>query len=196
MVELGMQLQWDEHFLEIVVPAWQDYLGAETNLSSAINGGTDILKRAARYRALRFGGAASFYVHHFAEIVQRARPDWLPHTVTDLGTIRTWVAGHCTALRSDTLVTDMKLIHDVADALKHAELTLKPERRLVSANDAVLVSRAGYGGGDYGEGKYGGAEQVLILSKGGPRALSGVLQNVIDAWRRAAGLPLPEIGES
>ena len=31
-----MQLPWDEHFAEIVMPAWQDYLETEASLSQAI----------------------------------------------------------------------------------------------------------------------------------------------------------------
>ena len=37
-------------------------------------------------------------------------------------------------------------------------------------------------------------EQVLVLANSGTRALSSVLQNVIDAWRRVAGLALPTPG--
>jgi hypothetical protein len=32
-----MQLPWDEHFYEIVIPAWQAYLTAEGRLTGAIN---------------------------------------------------------------------------------------------------------------------------------------------------------------
>jgi len=35
---------------------------------------------------------------------------------------------------------------------------------------------------------------VLVLANSGTRALSSVLQNVIDAWRRVAGLVLPALG--
>jgi len=30
-----VQLEWNEHFLEIVLPAWQEYLVSETHLSIA-----------------------------------------------------------------------------------------------------------------------------------------------------------------
>jgi hypothetical protein len=178
-----------------VVPAWRAYLVSETALTAALDSDNFVARVRARYTALREAGAATFYLHHFGEIVLRARPEWLPEEIKGLGQLRQWLAPNCTALRSEKLVNDVDLLADVADALKHAVLTRNPEKRLVSANDAVLVSEAGYGGGPYGEGKFGGAEQVLVLSVTGQRALSGVLQNVVDAWRRAAGQELPPIGE-
>jgi hypothetical protein len=97
-------------------------------------------------------------------------------------------------LRTSNNVTDVSLLGDVADALKHAILTQRLNMRDISQNDAVLVAGRGYGEGRYGEGKFGGMDQVLILANSGTRCLSSVLQNVIDAWRRAAGFSLPEIG--
>jgi len=191
-----MQLPWDEHFFEIVLPAWQAYLASEADLTSATNSGDEAASSRARYRALREAGAASFYLHHFAEIVLRARPKWLPDDVTSLAQLREWLSSHCTALRTIDPSTDVQLLGDVADALKHGILTRSPEKRLVAANEAILISETGYGGGRYGEGKFGGAEQVLILSKDGQRALSAVLQNVVDAWRRSAGLDLRPISEA
>jgi hypothetical protein len=54
------------------------------------------------------------------------------------------------------------------------------------------VIASDYGELNYGEGKFGGF-QVVVLAKSGKRALSSILQNVIDAWRRAAGLPMPDL---
>jgi len=189
-----MQLPWDEHFAEIVLPAWQAYLNSESALTAATQSNDFIDRVRARYTALREAGAASFYLHHFGEIVLRARPEWLPAGIKGPGQLRQWLGSYCTALRTDKPMNDVDLLADVADALKHAVLTRHPEKRLVSANDAVLVSESGYGGGSYGEGKFGGVEQVLVLSVTGQRALSGVLQNVVDAWRRAASQELPPIG--
>ena len=64
----------------------------------------------------------------------------------------------------------------------------------VGASFTVLALGTGYGELNYGEGKYGGTQQVLVLANSGTRALSSVLQNVIDAWRRVAGLVLPALG--
>jgi len=97
-------------------------------------------------------------------------------------------------LRSERKVADVDLCGDVADALKHPILTRNLDARQIRGSDAVLALSTGYGELAYGEGKYGGTQQVLVLANSGTRALSSVLQNVIDAWRRSAGLPLPGPG--
>ena len=63
-----------------------------------------------------------------------------------------------------------------------------------------MMSMAGIGRASaqmrWGEGKYGGGEQVIITMKNGDkRALSSVLQNVFDAWTILLGQPLPPIGD-
>lgn len=189
-----MQLPWDEHFAEIVIPAWQAYLQAESRFTEALAGGSESQIRKAKYDALREGGAAAFYIHHFGEIILRTRPAWLPKHITNLGQIRSWLSNHCTMLRTTEAIGDVSLLGDVADALKHAILTKHLESREVSVNDAVLVAGREYGQCRYGEGKYGGIDQVWVLATSGGRPLSSILQNVIDAWRRAAGIDLPSIG--
>jgi hypothetical protein len=188
-----MQLPWDEHFFEIVVPAWQAYRAAEQRLSRTSSDDDAGQMNRARYDVLREGGAAAFYVHHFAEIVVRAQPPWLPSEAANLADARAWLSQRCTMLRTDNPVADVSLLGDVADALKHAILTRHADRREVSSNDAVLVVASGFGELNFGEGKFSG-EQAIILAKSGKRALSSILQNVIDAWRRAAQINLPPIG--
>jgi hypothetical protein len=188
-----MQLPWDEHFYEIVIPAWQAYLSAEHRLTGAIKSRNEEASRRAGYDALREGGAATIYLHHFAEIVMRARPGWLPAGIGSARDLWPWVSGHCTMLRTEEHVADVELCGDIADALKHAILTRNVDVRQIQENDAVLALGTGYGELSYGEGKYGGTQQVLVLANSGTRALSSVLQNVVDAWRRAAGLDLPAV---
>lgn len=186
-----MDLGWREHFAEIVIPAWQAYLAAENELTAATTAGDAAGLRSAKSKALREGGAATLYLHHFVEIVVAERPDWLPK-VRNHREAQDWLASFCFWLRTDKASDDVRLLGDVADALKHSQL--RNADRSVASRDAVLVVGSGYGEVPYGEGKYGGVEQVLVLAKTGKRPLSAVLQNVVDAWRRAANLGLPEIG--
>ena len=97
-------------------------------------------------------------------------------------------------LRTDAPTRDVELCRDVADALKHAILTINVDARQIRENDAVIALSRGHGEPGFGEGKYGGTQQVIVLAISGTRALSSVLQNVIDAWRRAAGIELPAVG--
>lgn len=189
-----MQLGWELHFIEIVIPAWQAYLRSEDQLTRTMMEGGNVER--ARYDALREGGAAAFYLHHFADIVAAERAEFLPHDVESLGQVQQWVASNCRMLRSEAPSNDVSLLGDVVDALKHAHLTRRLNEREVAARDAVVVIGSGMGELGYGEGKYGGVDQVLILANSGTRPLSSILQNVIDAWRASMGLPMPEIGEA
>ncbi len=192
-----MQLGWELHFKEIVVPAWQAYLAAEKALTEVVETGDERAIGAAEFRALREGGAAAFYLHHFADIVFAEGPEFLelPHG-SNLGDLRAWLSSFCFALRTEEPSEDVNLLRDVADALKHAVLTRNTHNRHVAANDAVVVIETGYGSVPFGEGKYGGVNQVVVLTNAGvKRPLSSILQNVVDAWRRARAInPLPAIG--
>jgi hypothetical protein len=64
-----MELGWKAHFEEIVIPAWQAYRAAEKSLSEAVKSGVDDAILKAQRTALREGGAAILYLHHYLEIV-------------------------------------------------------------------------------------------------------------------------------
>ena len=190
-----MQFPWDEHFLEIVIPAWQAYRRAEQALSEAVASGDEPRLVRARYDALREAGSASFYIHHFGDVVLRARPYFLPEGVRTPGQVVEWLAPVCTMLRTGRPVRDVALMRDVADALKHSILTRHLAERQIAAAEAVLALSTGYGELAFDEGKYGGVEQIVVVTNDRPRAFSSVAQNVVDAWRTVAALDIPPIGD-
>jgi hypothetical protein len=78
---------------------------------------------------------------------------------------------------------DFGLVRDVADAHKHFELD-RPNRRLTRA-DQTARGGMGWGEGGYGEGVFGGGPQLVVkLDDGTKRALSAIMQNVIEMWQR------------
>src|ERR1700712_4091246 len=102
-----MQLPWDEHFYEIVIPAWQAYRSAERHPTEAVLSKDDVLASRARYAALREAGAACFYVHHFGEIVLCANPHWLSADVKRPDDVVRWLTEFCVMLRMDRKVGDV-----------------------------------------------------------------------------------------
>jgi hypothetical protein len=92
------------------------------------------------------------------------------------------------------LIDDVQLLRAVSEAFKHFHLD-RPGAMIQDANSVIMFG-SGWGQMRYGEGKYGGAEQVLVVRKTGEkRALSSILQNVFDAWLSLLGQPLLPIGQ-
>jgi hypothetical protein len=88
----------------------------------------------------------------------------------------------CVYVGPGTPVRDLSLLGCVADAYKHSDL--RDKNRPVTSANATVVIATGYGQLPYGEGKYGGVAQVIVrLNDGKERALSKILQNVIEMWR-------------
>ena len=78
---------------------------------------------------------------------------------------------------------DFGLVRDVADAHKHVELD-RPTRRVTRA-DQTTKGGMGWGEGELGEGVFGGGPQLVVkLDNNSKRALSAIMQNVIEMWQR------------
>jgi hypothetical protein len=175
-----MQFDWQTHFDRVVIPSWRAFLTAEDRLSAAVVAQDAALIDHESYEALREGGAAAIYLHHFTEIAWDRRAHFLAAGLNGVGDVRGWLATMCYAGRSNTLVADFELLRDIADALKHATLTRQNPAPRVPANNRVITVGTGYGGHSLWRG------QVWWHRR--PRALSGILQNVVDAWRTAMGI--------
>lgn len=183
----------------LLTPAFLAYLAAESELSAAHRRGDDEAGLdAARRKAVLTSRQAASELHQFADAVAEARPPWLPADVKGPRGVQAYVqAQHCRFLRGDPC-DDMDLLHDLQDAMKHVELDPKrrPRPPQVTTDKATRVAGVGFGVSRFGEGKFGGAEQVIVtLVDGQNRAVSSIFQNAIDTWRSALGRPLPPINE-
>lgn len=168
-----MQLDAREHFTEIVTAAVGEYLEAEAELSAATEVADEDRLRTARFRALRLGGAAAIYLHHFADIVAKRPSQGLPDFESSVAKVREFLQAKG--------AVDLIILGDAADSLKHAVLTYRLPRQVEEAGQVLVVSRA-YGVGRYGEGSFGGGEQVWILARSGQRSLTSVLRGVSTVW--------------
>ena len=173
-----MQLDAIEHFTEIVLPALSDYHYAEEALTRAIVEKQDEpAKTKARHTALRLGGSATLYLHHFADVMANRPPDGFPNFNGKAKAVREWLASH-----NENAGTDLAILEDIADALKHAILTHRLPRQVEHAEQVLAIDRA-YGSGNSGDGKYGGIDEVWVLAKSGKRTLTKVLTSVADLWK-------------
>lgn len=176
-----MRIDAIPHFENIVLPAIRAYFDAEVDLTRTFEGAAADAQAAAGYAALRQGGAAVFYLHHFVDIIAHRPAPMLPDFHGSARAARDWLAqfsgehlGH----------SDVGLLTDICDALKHSVLTHNLPREVEEADQVLAVAR-GYGVGRFGEGKYGGGEEVWVLARSEPRPLGAILTSVSKAWSLA-----------
>ncbi len=191
----GAERYFDLH----VVPRYREYLATEDALSAAVESGDMEALEVAREDVMRAAMTACINMHQMGDAAATSRPSWLPPDKHNPSAAREWVdQQHCRMARGSP-ARELGLLSDVADAFKHFELDRprgKNTRREVKSDKATVATATGYGQLGFGEGKFGGVEQVVVtLLDGRQRALSLILQNAIDAWRSALGRPLPPFGE-
>lgn len=80
--------------------------------------------------------------------------------------------------------TDFALIRDIADASKHAILSVaKKTPRQVSTSEQVSRRNRSYGQGPYGTGPYGTGSVVMVtFDSGQSRPLAGIVRQVLMMW--------------
>lgn len=181
-----------DHIAGVVRPALRKYLAAEETLTAALGSGDASAATTARQDVMLAARQAVDVLHHLSDFVLKEPSPSLAFAKID--DVRRAVGAQCVFLRTSRRVEDVELLRDVADAFKHH----RPDRRsatVLISTDVVPIG-SGWGQIRWGEGKYGGAEQVIITTRGGEkRALSSVLQNVFDAWMQLLGQPLPPISQ-
>lgn len=180
-----------DHFGSVVRPALRNYARAEDVLTEAIASGEAKAADDARQAVMLAARQAVDVLHHFADFVLK-EPSTL--SFSKIEEVRAALTAQCVFLRTATIADDVALLRDVADAFKHH----RPDRTsatVVVSTDVVPACR-GWGTLRWSEGKWGGAEQIILTMKDGDRrALSSVLQNVFDAWMTLLGQRLPPINQ-
>jgi hypothetical protein len=181
------------HITEVVRPALHKYFASEKKLTEALESKDPVAIKTARQDVMLAARQATDVLHHLSDFVLKEPSPAL--SFAKIEDVRSAVGAKCVFLRTANYpVADVALLKDVAEAFKHHRLN-RPNAK-VSVSTDVVPTGSGYGEMHYGEGKYGGAEQVIItLKDGSKRALSSVLQNVFDAWMTFLGQSLMPIGQ-
>jgi hypothetical protein len=180
-----------DHIADTVRPVLRKYMAAERTLTDALDSNDAAAIAAARQDVRLAGRQAVDLLHHLADFVLKEPTPRL--SFADISAVRAAVGAQCVYARGADPIDDLGLLRDVADAFKHH----RPDRKSqVDVSTAVTPIGSGFGMMRYGEGKFGGAEQIVITTvTGDKRALSSVLQNVFDAWMTLLGQPLPPISQ-
>jgi hypothetical protein len=181
-----------DHIADVIQPALRKYLAAEKVLTDALESKGTSGAGTARRDVMLAARQATDVLHHLSDFVLKEPSPGL--VFAKIEDARGAVDAKCVFLRTAKPVPDIRLLRDVADAFKHH----RPDRKSATVQVSTDVVPIGNGWGlmRWGEGKYGGAEQVVIKTKDGDkRALSSVLQNVFDAWMALLGQPLSPISQ-
>lgn len=181
-----------DHLDNVVRPTIRHYVAADRLFIEAQKSGDGVDE--ARHVVMLAARHAAIDLHHLSDfVVNNPAPG---ATFADLRAARAAVQSHLIFLREPKApyVDDVVLLGDVADAFKHFKLD-RPNRTVDGA-DAIIMTGTGWGKLRFGEGKWGGIEQVIVERKNGDqRAVSSVMLNVFDAWLTLLGQPLPAINE-
>jgi hypothetical protein len=171
----------------------RNYADSEKTLTDAVSSGDADAIESARQNATLAARQAVDLLHYLADYVLKEPSPNLQFM--DIVQVRIAVGAKCVFLREAKIpIDDVSLLRDIADAFKHH----RPDRRsatVLSSTD-IAPFTMGFGQASFGEGKFSGDEQMVIVDKNGDkRALSSVLQNVFDAWTTLLGQPLTPINE-
>jgi hypothetical protein len=167
-------------------------MAAEKVLTAALQSGDTTAAASARQEVMLAARQAVDVLHHLSDFVLKEPSS--SFAFQKIEDVRNAVSAKCVFLRTSQHVADVELLRDVADAFKHH----RPDRSgaTVRVSTDVVPIGTGWGQMRWGEGKYGGAEQIVITAKdGNKRALSSVLQNVFDAWMQLLGQPLQPMNQ-
>lgn len=179
-----------DHIDQAVRPALRKYIAAEKFLTDAQVAGDAAATVTTRQDVMLAARQAVDLLHHLSDFVWEEPSAW-PQQFTGLDDVRSSVEAGCVFLREPTVpAKDVTLLRDISVAFKHH----KPKRGSVAVSTDIVPEGSGVGMLRWGEGKYGGVEQVCVTMKNGDkRALSSVLQNAFDAWMTYLKQPLPPI---
>lgn len=181
-----------DHLNSVVRPSLRNFAAADREFVAAQAAAVGV--EEARQVVMLAARQAAVELHHFSDFVLNNPAP--PIVFTDVAAVRASVQSHLIFLREPKvpIVDDVALLRDVADAFKHHKLD-RPNATVDGA-DAIIMTGTGWGKLRWGEGKWGGIEQVIVERKNGDqRALSSVMQNVFDAWLALLNQSLPPIGE-
>lgn len=156
MGQLNIQTHWER----LILPSSHALDLAETELTRAHNYGDADAVKVATYDGLRLGMTAAMFVYHFHEVVLDRKSLFpLP---AGKEAIRAIISGATSTPNGDARPDDHRILGEVANAVKHAELrdpniihVNKRGRVLAVTENAQQV---------FAEGKPGGTPQVVILT--------------------------------
>lgn len=169
-------LNLENHWNRMVLASVREFLDAEDLAVDLWAGSDKEAAQAAAYEALRRGMTAAIFLHHFSEVAlnrdHEALKGWKLADVYQELEKRTVAAD--SAARPD----DWKILKEVADAIKHAELTAKHIQHVEKDGRVIEWIH-----------DESGRALIGIPTNNGTRLLRELLKNVCGTWNGWLGIP-------
>ncbi len=177
-------LVFENHWERIVLASIREFLGAEDYATSLWTGTDGEAARDAAYDALRRSMVSSIFLHHFSEVAVNRQHHAL-HGMTKID-IYNELAARSVGPDQSARPEDAKILGEVADAIKHGELTANHIRHV--ARNGRVMEWTHEAPSLLLEGRANNEPQIIVATGNGTRSLRAVLQNVCGTWSTWLGL--------
>ncbi len=169
-------LNLENHWNRMVLASVREFIDAEDYAAGLWAGGDKEAAQATAYEALRRGMTAAIFLHHFSEVAVNRDPQALQGK--KLADVYQELQNRTVAADSAARPDDWKILKEVADAIKHAELTAKHIQHVEKDGRVIEWTHDA-----------SGQPWIGIPTTKGTRLLRELLQNVCGAWSGWLGLP-------
>ncbi|RJT28150.1 hypothetical protein D3227_34790 [Mesorhizobium waimense] len=177
----------DVHWERLVLPSVRGFIDSEDSLQHIIAGDNAKLARNVSYETLRLGMVGAIFLYHFAEVaLERKALATIKPLAADKGAARHLISNATVAANGDPRPDDHKILGEVADAIKHAELNSPTILHVPKRNRVIEISHAAPS--IFAEGLPTGVPQIVIATHAGTRSLSAIMGNVGRGWTNLLGL--------
>jgi hypothetical protein len=184
MGDLPLELHWRR----LVLPSVRDFVHSEDLLHVSEASDDAEFVRDTGYETLRLGMVSAIFLYHFAEVAleRNALAGIHPPITTKAGVWRL-ITNATVSAKGDPRPDDHKILGEVADAIKHAELNSQYIVHVPKRNRVIEISHGAPT--IFAEGQPAGVPQVVIVTQAGTRSLRALLENVGRGWNALLGLP-------
>ncbi len=180
MGSLSITVHWER----LVLPSIRGFIEHEDLLHAVAAGDDAGLTRDVSYETLRVGMVGAIFLYHFAEV---ALERGALAAVTSRAGARQLISNAAVAANGDPRPDDHKVLGEVADAIKHAELNSPSILHVPKKGRAIEISQSAPS--IFSEGQPAGIPQVVITTRTGTRSLRALFENVGRGWNAILGLP-------
>lgn len=174
----------ENHWQRIVLATTREFLDAEDYAALLWTGTDGEAAQNAAYDALRRSMVASIFLHHFSEVAANRQHPAL-RGMSKNG-IRRELAARSVAADQSARPDDAKILGEVADAIKHGELTAHHICHV--ARDGRVIEWTHGAPSVFVEGRQNNEPQIIVTTGNGTRSLRAILQNLCDTWSSWLGL--------